>query len=81
MRLTYCRNALTASFPYIILLIIFANYNMASMKKQVYTFEKEITLPSNQFGTLVLSISKYTDCLLLFINQTGAIGSIVMRSL
>lgn len=46
------------------------------MKKQVYTHEKELSLPNNS-GTIVLSISKYADSLLLFINQTGAIGSIV----
>jgi hypothetical protein len=46
------------------------------MKKQVYTHEKELTL-ANSPATIVLSISKYADSLLLFINQTGAIGSIV----
>lgn len=47
------------------------------MKKQVYTLEKELALPNNS-STIILSISKYADSLLLFINQTGAIGSIVI---
>jgi hypothetical protein len=49
------------------------------MKKQVYTHEKELILPNNSSSSIVLSISKYADSLLLFINQTGAIGSIVVH--
>jgi hypothetical protein len=49
------------------------------MKKSVITYEKELTSDS-QFGNIVLSLSKYADCLLVFINQTGALGSIVTHS-
>lgn len=49
------------------------------MKKQVYTYEKEITIPDTKFGSIVFSLSKYSDCLVIFMNQTGAIGSIVMQ--
>lgn len=47
------------------------------MKKQLYTFEKEITLKGSPHGPIWLSLSKYTDCLLVFVNQTGAPGSIL----
>lgn len=30
-----------------------------------------------QFGNVVISLSKYADCLFVFVNQTGTIGSIV----
>jgi hypothetical protein len=50
------------------------------MKKQVYTYEKEIEAKDNKFGKIILSFSKYADCLFVFINQTGATGSIVYAS-
>jgi hypothetical protein len=47
------------------------------MIKQVYTFEKDID-PSDKIPQrVVFSLSKYADTLVIFANQTGAIGSIV----
>lgn len=51
------------------------------MKKQVYTYEKEIKVGIEQLGNTVFTLSKYADCLIIIANQTGALGSIVYVSL
>jgi hypothetical protein len=50
------------------------------MKKQVYNYEKDIAVEHSQFGNITLSLSMYSDCLFVFVNQTGAVGSIVPPS-
>lgn len=49
------------------------------MNKQVYSYEQEITQISTyeKFGKIILSLSKYNDCLFVVVNQTGTVGSIV----
>jgi len=51
------------------------------MKKQVYTYEKDIKVGLEQFGNTTFSLSKYADCLIIIANQTGSLGSIVLARL
>ncbi len=46
--------------------------------KQLLTYEKELVLSEKIAAPVYLSLTKYTDCLVILLNQTGAIGSIVI---
>jgi hypothetical protein len=46
------------------------------MEKRVI-FSDESTIQISPSEEIILSISKYTDCVFIIINQTGSIGSLV----